>query len=276
MKENIYDNIKQYKVNKIKADSNKKLEIPKHFKSISIHKRNFNTESLRFSYALKIGLLTAISGFIMDYFKLQDGRWIMFTVFSLTQTYSENCLTKSAQRVEATLIGSALFFVLFTIIKDESIRGIILILAGYMNSYLTNYKYLIICVTVSSLGSAAISSSPDILVLHRVMYIIIGTIISLLANRYILPYDAKRGHKDLINIYKNTNKEIVKEIAYYVKDKNNHQSIKNLLLIPALIEDRLLLVNTMFNDKKEEEFIKTQKRLISDMYNFYISVKKVK
>ncbi|MBO3445875.1 hypothetical protein [Clostridium sp. CCUG 7971] len=32
----------------------------------------------------------------------------------------------------------------------------------------------------------------------------------------------------------------------------------------------------MFNDRKEEEFIKTQKRLISDMYNFYISVKKGK
>ncbi|MGX4599346.1 FUSC family protein [Faecalimicrobium sp. JNUCC 81] len=276
LEENIYENIKQYKVNKIKTDTNKKIEIPQSFKSISIHKRNFNTESLRFSYALKIGLLTAIAGFIMDYFKLQDGRWIMFTVFSLTQTYSENCLTKSEQRVEATLIGSALFFVLFTIIKDESIRGLILILAGYMNSYLTNYKYLIICVTVSSLGSAAIASSPDILVLHRVMYIIIGAIISLLANRYILPYDAKKGHKDLINIYKNTTKEIVKEIAYYVKDKNNHHSIKNLLLIPTLIEDRLLLVNTMFNDRKEEEFIKTQKRLISDMYNFYISVKKGK
>ena len=276
LEENIYENIKQYKVNKIKTDANKKLEIPQSFKSISIHKRNFNTESLRFSYALKIGLLTAIAGFIMDYFKLQDGRWIMFTVFSLTQTYSENCLTKSEQRVEATLIGSALFFVLFTIIKDESIRGLILILAGYMNSYLTNYKYLIICVTVSSLGSAAIASSPDILVLHRVIYIIIGAIISLLANRYILPYDAKKGHKDLINIYKNTTKEIVKEIAYYVKDKNNHHIIKNLLLIPTLIEDRLLLVNTMFNDRKEEEFIKTQKRLISDMYNFYISVKKGK
>lgn len=274
LKENIYENINEYKINKTKTDKNKELEIPEKFKSISIHKKNFNTESLRFSYALKIGLLTAVSGFIMDYFSLQDGRWIMFTVFSLTQTYSETCLSKSRQRVEATLIGSAIFFVLFTIIKDESIRGLILISAGYINSYLTDYKKLIICVTVSSLGAAAITSSPDILVVNRVIYVMIGTIISVIANKYILPYDAKKGHEELINIYRGTAKEIVKEINYCANNKDNHQSIKNLLLIPTLIEDRLLLVNTMFEDKKESEFIKAQRRLISDMYNLYIYVKK--
>ncbi len=114
--ENIYENIKEYKINENEVEENA-LEIPEHFRKVSIYKRYFTNKSLVLSYAVKIGLLTAISGFIMDYFNLADGKWIMFTVFSLTQTYSETCLSRSAKRIEATLIGASAFFVIFTLIN---------------------------------------------------------------------------------------------------------------------------------------------------------------
>lgn len=270
--ENIYENIKEYKINENKVEENV-LDIPKHFKKSYINKRHFTKKSLVFSYAVKIGLLTAISGFIMDYFQLESGKWIMFTVFSLTQTYSETCLSRSAQRIEATLIGALAFFVMFTIVQDPSIRGLILIIAGYINSYITDYKKLIICVTISSLGAASMTSSPHTLVIERIVYVLIGTVIAVLANKYILPYDAKRGYEDLLEMYKDTTKEILKEIELFIDSKKNNQIIKNLLLIPSLIEDSLLLVNTMFEDKKDEEFIKSQKMLISDIYDLYINIK---
>lgn len=270
--ENIYENIKEYKINENEVEENA-LEIPEHFRKVSIYKRHFTNKSLVLSYAVKIGLLTAISGFIMDYFNLADGKWIMFTVFSLTQTYSETCLSRSAKRIEATLIGASAFFVIFTLIKDPTIRGLILIIAGYINSYLVDYKKLIICVTISSLGAAAMTSSPEAVVIARILYVFIGAVIAVLANKYILPYDAKRGYEDLLEMYKDTTKEILKEIETFTDSKKNNQVIKNLLLIPSLIEDRLLLINTIYEDKKDEDFIKTQKMLISDIYDLYINIK---
>ncbi|MDL0413897.1 FUSC family protein, partial [Clostridioides difficile] len=61
--ENLYEFLVDYK--KVKSRDEKKAErkskIPREFKRLSIYKKNFNLNSIRFSYAVKIALATAVA-----------------------------------------------------------------------------------------------------------------------------------------------------------------------------------------------------------------------
>ncbi|MCR8755769.1 FUSC family protein [Clostridioides difficile] len=276
--ENLYEFLVDYK--KVKSRDEKKAErksnIPHEFKRLSIYKKNFNLNSIRFSYAVKIALATAVAGFIMDYFHLRDGRWIMLTVFSLTQPYAENCIQRSRKRIEGTFIGAVIFIVLFSIIKDSTLRSLIVLLAGYINSYVVDYRKLMVCVTVSALGSAVVMGDPNVLTISRISYVALGAIIALIVNKFILPYDAKTGYQHVIEMYKGIVKNIIDEVNKSIENVADVYYIKNLLLIPSLIEDRLMLINAIYKDKHQEDFLENQKLLISNMYNLYINVDKNK
>ena len=51
-------------------------DIPETYKMVNIHKKEFYTKSVKFSYAIRVSLGITISAFIADYFKFPEGRWI--------------------------------------------------------------------------------------------------------------------------------------------------------------------------------------------------------
>lgn len=77
-------------------------------------------------------------------------------------------------------------------------------------------------------------------------------------------------------MYHKVNKEIITEVNMYSKRKNNSYKIKNLLLIPVLIEEKLLQINQMYKDHNQEHFIKKQKHLINNLYSLNVLNKKMK
>ncbi len=274
--ENIYKHLDEYK--KCMIYKNKKaykynLEVPDKFKTISVYKRNLNKDSLKFSYAFKVALATSIAGFIMDYFKLTEGRWIMFTTFALVQPYSENCIVKFKKRIQGTLLGAMLAFILFSTIKDESIRGIVIIIAGYASTYTKDYRGLLICNTISAIGAVALVGNIGNLFINRILYVALGSVIALLINKFVLHYNVEKGSKYLLDMYDSVNKEIITEVSLYLENKNNSYKIKNLVLIPVLIEEKLLQLNETYKDDKLECFIKKQKHLTNNLYSLYINIK---
>lgn len=275
----IHQSLDEYKNSNINDTNNyqyKKYEIPKSYKQLELHKRNFNINSIRFSYALKIALATSLSGFIMDYFKIPEGRWIMFTVFSLIQPYSENCIIRTKKRIQGTLVGGILVVILFSIAKDQSLRGLIILAAGYIGTYMTDYKYLIVCNTISAIGSAAIIGNVSVLSFNRVLWVIVGTIIALVINKFVLPYDIKKGYDYLLDLQNKIIQDMIEEINLIVKNKGNIYKIKNLLLVPALIEERLIIMEEIAVNENKEEFIRSQKHLTSSIYNLYANISKNK
>ncbi|MCR8747087.1 FUSC family protein [Romboutsia lituseburensis] len=270
---NIHDYFDEYKKRK-NTKSEKlytgNLEIPSNFKMANIQMRGFSKESIRFSYAVKVALAGAIAGFIMDYFNLSEGRWVMFTIFSVIQPYSENCIIKSKKRIQGTLVGGTMIFILFSIIKEPSMRGIVIILAGYLGSYTTDYRDSMIFNTMSAIGSAAMIGSVSILFINRILFVLLGIAIGLVVNKFILPYDIKKGYKYLVDMYERVNLEMIEEINLCIKSKHNNYKMKNLLLVPGLIEDRISLMG--INDNEQKHFIKKQKHLTSSIYNLYVNI----
>ncbi|MGL5380156.1 FUSC family protein, partial [Clostridium sp.] len=128
---------------------NKIEDIPNEFKSSVLNFKVLKKNSLKFSYAIRVATGITIGAFIMDILNLQEGRWIIFTILSLTNPLYELSQKKSKDRIFATILGSILIVILFDIFKDTTIRTLIIMLAGYIGSYISEYKYNMILVTVS-------------------------------------------------------------------------------------------------------------------------------
>ena len=155
----------------------------------------FNIHHVRGAYAIRIALLTTISVFIVDFFNLAQGRWIVYTIFSLTELYSEHCRVRSKQRLQGTVIGIIIIMLLFVVIKDNTIRGLIVLLGGYLDTYTTNYRDKIICVTMSVVASVSLTNGTITTAVERVGYIGIGIILALFADKLIFNKKLECGDK---------------------------------------------------------------------------------
>ncbi|NFF65897.1 FUSC family protein [Clostridium sporogenes] len=247
---------------------NKNVPIPSEFNFINIMKRNFTINTLKFSYAFKLAVGVTVSIFIMDYFKVYEGRWMAYTVFSLVQPYAEQSKIKSEQRVKGTLIGGIIFIILFSIVKDSTIRSLIVMGAGYVDGYNTRYDRKIICVTISALGVASITSSIGGVLFFRILFVGLGVGLALLVNKFICPYSLNDANRDLISMSNSIIEQLIKEVKLYNLRRNNNHSIENLFIISSFIENKLII-----NKSKEyKDYIKNKKKVIDNIYEMYIWV----
>ncbi|MDU2121570.1 MAG: FUSC family protein [Clostridium celatum] len=174
--------------NNINNENKEENEYVRVFNKVNIH-------HVRGAYAIRIALLTAIAVFIVDFFNLAQGRWIVYTIFSLTELYSEHCRVRSKQRLQGTVIGIIIIMLLFIVIKDNTIRGLIVLLGGYLDTYTTNYRDKIICVTMSVVASVSLTNGTITTAIERVGYICIGIILALLADKLVFNKKLECGDK---------------------------------------------------------------------------------
>ncbi|MBQ8997946.1 MAG: FUSC family protein [Clostridium sp.] len=163
---------------------------------VKILGKTYDLHPVRAGYAIRVGLLTSLTTLVSTLLGLEQGKWIAFTVFSITEFYSEHCKIKSKERMKGTLIGAIIVVVLFMFIKDDLLRSLVILLAGYLNPFADNYKDMIVCVTVSSVASVALTNGTLLTAIERIVYVFIGIIISLIANKYVLKTTEKEyGNK---------------------------------------------------------------------------------
>ena len=138
---------------------------------------------LRIRYAVRLGLMTALAAFITAYFNLSEGRWMAYTIFSVTELFPEHTNIKIKHRLQGTIIGSIAVVIMFVIFSDINSRVLIMILAGYLNSFFDEYKHKMILVTISAIASVALSGGILIMALERIGFVIIGAMFSILGNK---------------------------------------------------------------------------------------------
>ena len=249
----------------------KNLElIPKKFQKLRIREKKSHTNSIKLSYAVRMAVAISISGFIVDYFEISEGRWMMFTVLSVIIPLYEQSTKKMRDRIFATLIGAVLVTVLFTIFQGNTVRTILLMTAGYLMSYVKVYRYNTILVTFSAIGAAAIiTGATEILTLNRIGLVAAGVILALLINKFILPYKLGDANKDLKEMYQDTIHEMLTEALSQVKGTGSNHSMKNLLLISTMIEDRLKLNNQEIESEKGIAWLQHQRRVACTIYELY-------
>ncbi|GAB6168860.1 FUSC family protein [Clostridium carnis] len=255
---------------------NKFEEIPENFKKISLHRRNLKSTSIKFSYAIKIAFGITICGFLMDYFELSEGRWMLFTILSLTTPLYEVSKNKVKDRLIGTIIGAIIIVILFSIFESTTIRTLILMVTGYISSYITKYKYNMICVTVSAIGAAAIMGNTEVLTVNRIIFVCIGAIIAILINKLILPYKVNYANENLKAMYKGVVSEMLKGIYNSINGQIVNNNMKNLLLITSLIEERLRLNNEAVYNNEDVIDLSPKRLLVINIYQLHMFIKRDK
>ncbi|MEG2788002.1 MAG: FUSC family protein, partial [Romboutsia sp.] len=243
------DNLESGKLHEYYRNHNKIFKIIKS----RLLKSNFNKNSLKFSYAFRGALVISISVFVVDYFNIVNGKWIIFTILSVIQPYLEYSKNKGKNRIVGTIIGVLLFEVLFFIFKTDSMRMMVILVVGYISNYPTKYDHKMICITISSLGAASIGGGDNLISLDRLIFIIIGTAVALIANRLILPYRIKFVTKDLIDKSFELNNKIINELENINID--NNKELLNMLFYNKIINNHINFNNTTILSLKIKEYL---------------------
>ena len=245
-------------------------EIPHEYKKGITLKMNIKRDSIKFSYAIRLALGITLASFITDFFHLSEGRWIMFTVLSLIVPIYELSKQKVKDRLFATVVGGIIVMFLFGIFQDITIRTLILILAGYVGSYLVSYRYSTICVTVSAVGAVALMGNTQVFTINRILLVGLGALIASILNQFVYPFTVEDHNKELKKMYKETIDEMFKVIYEVARGGEGKHRIKNLIIIASLIEERLRLNNQIAVDKSVEGLEKERGLLITNIYDLYL------
>ena len=257
--------------NTIKANKS----IPEQYKMINIHKKEFYTKSVKFSYAIRVSLGITISAFIADYFKFPEGRWIYFTAFAIIIPIYELSKKKLRDRIFATLVGGAIIVIVFTLFKNMLIRMLVIMAAGYLRSYTSTYRYGTIYTTICAIGAAAMTGGEVVLTIDRIVFVIFGTIIAIIINRFVLPVRMKDANKELLGTYRGVLYKMLNEVYEGAINKNNNtHEMDTLLLVTTMIEERLVANNGNSIIEENSSYFDKLRVLIIDIYQLYRLVKR--
>lgn len=253
---------------------NKTHEITDIFSDESIKDFLSDRKSIRYCYAMRVSITLTIGAFIMDYFKFPEGRWMLFTILSVITPLYETSKSKTKDRVFATIVGSIIVALLFTIFKDTLSRMIIITAAGYLNGYFREYKYATIFVTISAIGSAALIGNVQILTINRIFFVFLGAILALAANKFLFPYRLSDSINQLREMYHNAIVKMLKEVENLVEGKSNPHTMKNLLIVTSLIDSKARSNESIANSKSYSSIITERRNLVTNIYELYIFILK--
>ena len=251
----------------LKIASNEKFNFKKSthdfYELLKVLKGNFNTDSVRFTFAFRTALTLSVTYFIVQYFDINHGSWIIYTIASVSQPYNDTLKKRGIHRVKGTILGAIFFLVLFTIFKGDIERYIILMVTVYINSFMKSYDKQITYITLLVLGIASLSDSNSaVLSFDRIFMVLIGVVITMIAGRLIFPYYIAKETKYLINSYHKIGEEVVDKLLNITKVKNNRLEIQNQTLLAKSIENKIYINNTVLNNDILNKFLYEERYLL--------------
>ncbi|MCU9811901.1 FUSC family protein, partial [Paraclostridium sp. AKS81] len=91
-------------------------------------------DSLRFNLAIKASILISIAVFIVDYFNIYEGKWVVYTLAVVLLPYAEESTKKSIDRAIGTILGAIVLGIIYKVINGNSTLMIfIFMISLYLN-----------------------------------------------------------------------------------------------------------------------------------------------
>lgn len=188
-----------------------------------------------FNFALKMSLAISIIIFLVDIFNITYGRWIIFPMISIIQPYYDGTGKKAMDRMIGTVLGIILFTILFSIVTDNGIRMNLIILIAYVNLFMKKYHISTSLVAISALGSAAMGGAGIEILGFRILFTLVGCMIAMLINKYVLHYTLEDSMEDLVMEHKRG----IKQLKSLNRTLLNERKRYNLILKTKLMEHKI-------------------------------------
>ncbi len=253
--------------------SDKKYGINEKIKEREVIKRRFNRNSLRFTFAFRIALLVSLGAFVVDYFDLYKGKWMVFTLSSVVQPYIESSETKMIDRIKGSLIGILIFELLFHLVPSMEVKMLIAFTCGYIGFYFKDYSKKMIFMTVFALSMGATNNDFNILSFDRLKFILIGCIIAFIANRIIFPYKIKDVTKNLVKKSVELNNSLATILENLNINNLDSHNLRETILTNRLTNDKININNNTILSDSIGNFLNSERIVMSNLRVFKSSIK---
>ena len=226
---------------------------------IDILKNNFSMSSLRFNIAVKASILIAISIFIVNYFNIYEGKWIVLTLSILLLPYAEQSSKKALDRVIGTVIGAIIFGLIYKFIDGNIILiTIVFLISLYMNISVRKYDIRCIFITINAIMAVKMiypSSVVFKLIEYRIVLILIAALLTWIIVNLIFPYKIKN---DIANIIKHYIKFDNYIISLSTSEGIEYEEIEKINIKNNYLWSRVNFINKQLKNDDIEEFLKRQ------------------
>ena len=197
---------------------------------------------VRVAYAVRTALLLSFATLFVQAFSLPHGKWLLFTLASVSLPYADDIPVKMKKRLQATLTGGLISVILYALIPSPAGRTAAMMLSGYLSFYFTDYAETFACSTVGALGGAVFMElfgfrAVGGIFLIRLGYILAGIALAYAANCLLLPFTRALATRQLWKKYQSTTKLLTRVCHLGETDPQLYYS---LVIQAYLLEEKLL------------------------------------
>ncbi|EPB8190242.1 FUSC family protein [Clostridium perfringens] len=233
--------------------SRKRIKVKFNLKELLIGNSSLKVKDLRVAYSLKLAISVSLIMFIVDLFKIPQGRWIVTSVYVVIQPYEEETLTKAIKRFKGTIIGVIIYISVFTFFPHIIPLELFLLILMFLYFVQKDYEKKVVCTALMTLSFGLSRSTVGYLAFYRFLFVIIGIVIALGINKIIFPQSIKNSIYDLKERYLELTSKLLYELkSILYEEKYNENTIKLLLdcnLIECkLMENKLIAENLELKD----------------------------
>ncbi|MDU3553591.1 MAG: FUSC family protein [Clostridium perfringens] len=227
-----------YEYNKKK--SRKRIKVKFNLKELLIGNSSLKMKHLRVAYSLKLAIAVSLIMFIVDLFKIPQGRWIVTSVYVVIQPYKEETLTKAIKRFKGTIIGVIIYISVFTFFPHIIPLELLLLILMFLYFVQKDYEKKVVCTALMTLSFGLSRSTVGYLAFYRFLFVIIGIVIALGINKLIFPQSIKNSIYDLKERYLELTSKLLYELKSILYEEEYNENTIKLLLDCNLIESKLM------------------------------------
>ena len=233
-------------------------------------KAALHVSPVRVVYALRVSCLLALLTLAVQLLALPHGKWLLFTVASVSLPYADDVGAKAKKRALATLVGGLCSVVLYALCPGPTARTAIMMLSGYLSFYFSDYSATFACSTVGALGGAVFMSAfgwgpVGSMLLIRLGYIAVGIGIALLCNLVFFPFRRATATRQLFEKYISTTK-LLSDLCR--RDDVDPQFYYSLVVQAHLQEDKLRQNSQALNWEGAQEVLEKCRAAVRAAHRF--------
>ncbi|MDK0937318.1 FUSC family protein [Clostridium perfringens] len=220
--------------------SRKRIKVKFNLKELLIGNSSLKMKHLRVAYSLKLAIAVSLIMFIVDLFKIPQGRWIVTSVYVVIQPYEEETLTKAIKRFKGTIIGVIIYISVFTFFPHIIPLELLLLILMFLYFLQKDYEKKVVCTALMTLSFGLSRSTVGYLAFYRFLFVIIGIVIALGINKLIFPQSIKNSIYDLKERYLELTSKLLYELKSILYEEEYNENTIKLLLDCNLIESKLM------------------------------------
>lgn len=218
----------------------RRIKVKINLKELLIGNSSLKMKHLRVAYSLKLAIAVSLIMFIVDLFKIPQGRWIVTSVYVVIQPYEEETLTKAIKRFKGTIIGVIIYISIFTFFPHIIPLELLLLILMFLYFTQKDYDKKVVCTALMTLSFGLSRSTVGSLAFYRFLFVIIGIGIALGVNKLIFPQSIKNSIYDLKERYLELTNKLLCELKSILYEEEYNENTVKLLLDCNLIESKLM------------------------------------